>query len=105
MSQPTYEDRDDLTWREMTKDVHVGELRIHHVGYNHADADKDVNVVFPITRMRELEAEGFIQELATPCYTLMGRIYSRLRIVKEMGPALAAKLKDAGVDACLLVPA
>jgi D-proline reductase (dithiol) PrdB len=104
-SQPKYLDQDDLTWRELPKDVEVGELRIHHIGYNHAGADRDINVVFPVTRMRELEARGVIGELASPCYTLMGRIYSRLRLVKEMGPALAARMKEAGVDACLLVPA
>ncbi len=105
VSQPEYQDADDLTWRELPKDVPLAELRIHHVGYNHADADRDVNVVFPISRMRELEDQGVIKELASPCFTFMGRIYSRLRLVKETGPALAARMKEMGVDACLLAPA
>ncbi len=104
-SQPAYQDLDDLTYREIPKDVDLAELKIHHVGYDHTDAEKDVNIVFPVTRLRELEKEGFIGALASPCYTFMGRIYSRLRLLKETGPDLAKKLKENSVDACLIVPA
>lgn len=105
VSQQRYEDLDDFSVREIPKDVDLSELRIHHKGYNHADADKDVNVVFPISRMRELEQEGFIKEFVSPAYSFMGRIYSRLRLVKETAPALAERLRAARVDACLIVPA
>lgn len=54
----------DLTYREIPPDVDSGDLMVSHHHYDHDDADKDINVVFPIDALRELQAEGFIRELA-----------------------------------------
>jgi D-proline reductase (dithiol) PrdB len=37
---------------------------VSHHHYDHRDADEDINVVFPIDVLRDLQAEGFIGELA-----------------------------------------
>jgi hypothetical protein len=36
----------------------VNELTITHDYYDHEDADRDINVVFSIERLKELESEG-----------------------------------------------
>ncbi|MBN1547841.1 MAG: hypothetical protein JW902_14415, partial [Syntrophaceae bacterium] len=64
--------KNDLTFREIPQEVDVRDLKISHDFYDHADADKDINCVFPIERMRELEQEGFIGELSEIEFTFMG---------------------------------
>lgn len=104
--QPAFNpDRDDLTFRELPKDVDVRDLRISHNHYDHTDAEKDVNCVFPIQRLLELEAEGFIGELAPINYTFMGAIFRRTTLMRELAPTLARLLKERAVDLFYLVPA
>jgi D-proline reductase (dithiol) PrdB len=74
--------------------------------YDHADADRDINVIFPIERLRELAGEGVIGGVARHHYSgFMGRIYVRTAVVTEAAPALAKRLIDEEVDALVLVPA
>jgi D-proline reductase (dithiol) PrdB len=74
--------------------------------YDHRDADRDVNCIFPIDRLRELAAEGVVGEAAPHHYSgFMGRIYRRSAVVNEAAPALARRLREEGVDAFVLVPA
>ena len=102
--QSPFEDvKNDLTWREISTDVDPADLRISHFSKN-AKAVTDVNTVFPFQRLRELAAEGFIGELASPAFTFMGRIFMRSRLQKEMAPALLERLRALAVDAVLLVP-
>jgi D-proline reductase (dithiol) PrdB len=54
----------DLTYREIPPDVDSSDLMVSHHHYDHADADEDINVVFPIDVLRDLQAEGFIGEIA-----------------------------------------
>src|SRR6267142_3059522 len=54
----------DLTYREIPEDVDSSQLMVTHHHYDHADADEDINVVFPIDVLRDLEAEGVIGEIA-----------------------------------------
>lgn len=96
--------RDDLTFREIPKDVKMTELLISHNNYNHQDADQDVNIVLPLERFRELEQEGIIGELAPMAYTFMGRIFRRSILNGELAPWLIQQLKEREVDAAFLIP-
>ena len=58
-----------------------------------------------MARMRELEAEGVIGELADPAYSFMGGIYSARKVRDELAPKIADELKRAHVEAFYLVPA
>jgi len=97
--------KNDLTFREIPKEVDVGDLKISHDFYDHTDAEKDINCVFPIERMRELEQEGFIGELSEVNFTYMGRIFRKTQLLNEMIPELIAKLKHMNIDLAFLVPA
>ncbi len=98
-------DRDDLTFREIPNDVERGALAISHDNYDHTDAEKDINCMFPIERLRELDRQGRIGEFAATTYTMMGRIFRRTALEQELAPQIIQRLKDAGVDVLLLVPA
>jgi D-proline reductase (dithiol) PrdB len=80
-------------------------FQIHDAYYDHGDADRDLNCVFPIDRLRELAAEGFVGAVAPRLWSgFMGRIYKRRAVIEEHAPALASELASDEVDLFLLVP-
>jgi len=98
--------RNDLRLDAIDRETPAHFFAINDDYYNHSDADRDINCVFPIDRLRELAAEGAIGEVARHHYSgFMGRIYVRSTVVNEAAPALAQKLRDESVDAFVLVPA
>jgi len=62
----------DLGYRVMPEDVDPSQLMVTHHHYDHTDADKDINVVFPIDVLRDLQEEGFIRGLAKKHVGYMG---------------------------------
>jgi D-proline reductase (dithiol) PrdB len=60
--QPPFpeEDPGDTTYRLIPGTTEASSLRITHHHYDHAEADSDPNIVFPIDTLRELAAEGVI---------------------------------------------
>ena len=102
---PFHPDRDDLTFREIPKDVDTRTLAISHNNYDHTDAERDINCVFPIERLCELESQGYIGEFNPMAYTMMGRIFRRTALQQELAPQILQKLKDAKAEVFLLVPA
>jgi D-proline reductase (dithiol) PrdB len=62
----------DLGYRVIPEDVDSLQLMVTHHHYDHTDADKDINVVFPIDVLRDLKAEGFIGGLARHHFGYMG---------------------------------
>ena len=62
----------DLGYRVFPADVNSSRLMVTHHHYDHADADKDINVVFPIDVLRDLQTEGFIEGIARKHIGYMG---------------------------------
>jgi D-proline reductase (dithiol) PrdB len=85
----------------------VEEFVITHDYYDHADADLDINIVFPVDRLREFEKAGIVGQLADLNYGFMGHVLGRHTdtIVKVKAPEVAGMLKSDRVDAVLLTPA
>jgi D-proline reductase (dithiol) PrdB len=98
--------RNDLRLDALIENVASQFLVINDDYYDHSDADRDINCIFPIERLRELAGEGKIGAVAAHHYSgFMGRIYTRSAVVNEAAPALARRLAEEGVDAFILVPA
>ncbi len=97
----------DPTFREIPVDAPRDLLTITHDYYDHRDAEKDLNLVFPSQRLRELLEAGVLGALHPLAYGLMGHIDgTHLQTLQEKtAPVIARKLADAGVDYALLVPA
>jgi D-proline reductase (dithiol) PrdB len=93
----------DPNFRVIPGDAQGGDIAISHQAYDKADALKDINLVFPIERLRELEAEHVIGRLADDHYGfgLMGSARRLMPAIKEA----ARRIKESGVDLALLVPA
>jgi D-proline reductase (dithiol) PrdB len=110
----------DLTYEQAVRDVRKaterfpslrvipaetpeGRLRVGHVAYDIRAAQKDINVIFPLTRFHELAQEGVIGALAQRNYSYHG-LTTIPRLMQESAPQWAQMLKDDGVDAVFLTP-
>lgn len=92
----------DTTFREIPGDVQPDELMVSHGGYDNSDVNKDINSMFPITRLQELAEEGFIKEVAPFHYGFMGGGGDQEAFTNKTGPEIAKKLNEEGVDAVVL---
>jgi D-proline reductase (dithiol) PrdB len=98
--------RNDLRVDALESAVSPQCLVINDDYYSHRDADRDINCIFPIERLRELAGEGVIGAVAPHHYSgFMGRIYTRSAVINEAAPALVRRLKEEEVDAAALAPA
>lgn len=92
----------DFTFRTIPGDVNTKDLMVSHGGYDNGDVNKDINCMFPIDRLRELVAEGFIKEVAPTHIGFMGGGGNQGKFKNETGPAIAQILKDENVDAVIM---
>lgn len=92
----------DTTFRAIPNTATVDEMMVSHGGYDNGDVNKDINCMFPIDRLHELAAEGFIKGVAPMHYAFMGGGGNQHVFTEETGPAIAAKLKEEGVDGVVM---
>lgn len=96
----------DPTYRDIPLNTPKEQLIITHDYYDHRDADKDINIVFPIDRLKELKDAGEIGGIAEINYGFMGHIDGGhiYTLTNETAPGVAEKLRTQNVDAVLLIP-
>ncbi len=91
-------------YRVIPTDTSPGDLVMSHISTNfdRTGFQRDLNVVFPLDRLRELAAQGRIGSLASCHYSFMGAATPE----QLAAPAreLAGIMKGEGVDAVLLAP-
>ena len=109
MSQEEAEDRIMETIKEppslsvIPSDTAFEQIRVRHGGYPVEGAVADPQVVLPLRIMESLETTGVIGEFAQDSYSFVGAA-AQGPIKKRIGPEWAEMLRDAEVDAVLLVP-
>ena len=91
-------------YRVIPGDTPAGNLLMSHVSVNfdRSGFQEDINVVFPIDRLRELKADGVIGSVSDFHYSFMGA--APIRALEPKARELAALLKKDRVDAVLLTP-
>ena len=96
----------DPTMRELPAGAGPSELTITHDYYDHTDAEKDFNIVYPAVLMKEVAGEGTIGGVAPTNYGLMGHITGRHvdTLINKTAPEIVNRLKAEGADAVLLTP-
>lgn len=102
MDGPNHEG--DYTIRVLDANTPVRQLLVSQEHFDTSYANDDVNVVYPIDRLRELAAEGFIGGVARHGVSFMGYFSNVYRMRDEVVPAVVQAVKDAGADAVVLVP-
>jgi D-proline reductase (dithiol) PrdB len=96
----------DPSFREIPADAAVDDLMITHNYYDHRDADKDINIVLPLDRVRELASYGEIGVVNHRHFSFMGHILQPhletliQRTSREVAQALVAD----NVDLAILTP-
>jgi D-proline reductase (dithiol) PrdB len=100
-------DRDgDPSYRIIDATRPLSSVMITHDYYDHSDADRDINIVFPIERLKEFAKEGFIGQIADFHYGFMGHITGKHihTLINKSAPEVADRLKKDNVDIVLLTP-
>jgi D-proline reductase (dithiol) PrdB len=72
------------------------------INYDRAGFQRDINVVFPIDRLRDLAAEGVIGSVAATHFTVMGSTDPAAMV--ESADGMAAAMKADHVNAVVLTP-
>ncbi len=96
----------DPSFRVIPAATDYADLMITHNYYDHRDAERDLNILFPLRRLEELAAEGVIGSVAT-AYSFMGHITAQHldTLLSTTAPAVARQLRRDRVDAVVLTPA
>jgi len=97
----------DPTFRIIDGETIATDFAITHDYYDHRDADRDLNIVFPIIRLKEMLAAGILGALSERHFGFMGHITGDhvARLTEEFAPRVAAMSREDRVDAVLLTPA
>ncbi len=89
--------------RIIPADTDSGSLLVEHIAYDISAALLDVNVVFPIDRLRELVTTGDIGATTANHYAFSG-LTNLKRLTEEAAPAWAEQIIADGGQAVVLVP-
>ena len=97
----------DPSFREIPADTATEDLFITHNYYDHTDADKDINIVFPLERVQYLKRSGEVGEVNARHFSFMGHITHHHidTLTNDIAPRVATALKSDGVDLVILTPA
>ena len=73
-----------------------------HSGYYNQIASDNPNYILPLSHLRHLESEGVIGRVCSHLFTMAG-VSTPVAQSKGLGSQMAQELKEAAVDACILV--
>jgi D-proline reductase (dithiol) PrdB len=96
----------DQSYRVIAGDTPTADVVQSHtsLGFDRVPIMRDVNISFPIDRLRELVVRGELGGLAPLHYSFMGAQRELSRIDGETGPEVGRRLREEGVDLALLTP-
>jgi D-proline reductase (dithiol) PrdB len=83
----------DLSFRTIGGDTAAADLMVTHHHYDHTDADRDVNVVFPLDALRDLARDGVIGAVAPEHVGFMGYTMQLRRMYEETAPEIAERVE------------
>lgn len=95
----------DPGYREIRRDAAETEVDVNHLHVNTDFIKADLNVILPLQRLAELEAEGVIGKLAPTNYSYYGYQPDPTELLQTTMPRVAARMQEEGVEAALLTPA
>ncbi|ERJ10998.1 glycine/sarcosine/betaine reductase selenoprotein B family protein [Haloplasma contractile] len=94
----------DTSFRIISKDVTMEDLDIAHTHYDHKYIREDINTVFPVELLKELEKQGEIGELVNQNYSFSGYILKTEELKKDLSIKVLNLLQEDQVDAVILAP-
>lgn len=94
----------DPSFRVLPRTATAADIRVCHLHVNPQNAERDLNCLFPIERLNQLEATGEVGRAAPRHYSTMGYILEPTALLTETVPAIIAMMREDGVDLAALVP-
>ena len=93
-------------YRVIAADTDAADLLQSHtsLGFDRVPIMRDVNVSFPIDRVRELVAQGDLGAVAPSHYSFMGALRDTAKLARETGPEVARRLREDGADVAFITP-
>ncbi len=95
----------DYTFRRVPSDARPEALEIHQLKYPTVGAHRDLNVIFPIERLRELVADGVLGSLTRSFFTFIGYNMDPDRVERQLAVDIANAVEDEEADIALMCPA
>jgi D-proline reductase (dithiol) PrdB len=93
----------DPSYREIPRAVQPEDLGIAHPHFDHSLAEQDVNTIFPIQRLVDLEKEGIVGKVADTHYSF-SYVNDVARLLTESVPKVIARMQSEKVEMVFLVP-
>jgi D-proline reductase (dithiol) PrdB len=96
----------EQTYRVIPVDTRDADVVQSHtsIGFDRTPLMRDLNITYPIDRLRELASRGVIGGLAPNGYSFMGALRDVAKVASETGPEVAARLRADGADVAVLTP-
>lgn len=101
-SQEPFDPDGDGSFRSIPSDSATADLMITHTHYDHDQADRDVNCVFPIDRLREMVADGALKALNPEFFGMMGYTLRMREVIDLTAPEIARRLERSPTELVLL---
>jgi len=96
----------DTGIREIPSDIDVETLRETHrsKAFDHTGIRQDPNLAFPVDRLQEMAATGFIGSLNHRYFSIMGSVTAPGALIQNTKAQVVPKLVKDQVDIALLIP-
>src|ERR1700680_923320 len=104
LEDPALGETEDISFRLIHRDTPMSRLEVAHKTKVRKWAVEDLNVAFPLERMRELETEGAFKRLAQTTVSMVGSIQRYTDLVEQTIPAIKQIYDSQGVDLVFLFP-
>ncbi len=92
----------DFSFRRVPSGSEVADLEIHQLKYPTAGARRDLNVIFPIERLRDLARDGIVGALTPNLFSFIGYNMDPARFEGVFAEELAAAVESEAPDVVLL---
>lgn len=94
----------DPSYRSLPRSANPDNIALYHLHISNKIVEQDINTLFPLERLLDLEKSGRIGQAALNHYSYMGYILQPQVLIEDTIPAMIRQLKQDQVDAVLLVP-
>lgn len=95
----------DPSYRILPKNATQDDVRLYHLHIDPSYAEQDLNCLFPLQHLQEMETSGRIGHASPRHYSIMGYILNPETLLRETVPALIRNLKQDLADVVVLMPA
>ena len=95
----------DLSFREIPIEVDSEDLLFSVKNYDASEVLKDRNVLIPIDRLSEYEANGVIGKLNPVWWSMSSHIPNAARVATDLAPKIAERISASGAQVAIFIPA